>query len=296
MNIGKEFVSVFITGEDQEPPALLCALRITRTGGRFPLELDATGNVSIPGLLIETTGWEKDDKLTLVFSKPVDGLSVKNCIGTEGAPGLVMESTPGYKTEIVFRFESKPVYESRFVFRLKPGVKDSAGNESEDEYVYRVFANGGASKPPMLAGIRMPMAPGSDNEKELVYYGTDSLFSTIPITEGRDNYPSGESIKTWMELYFNTAENASIDLFSLMELFRIETSNNVLTFSPRQIKTDNFSVTAPQTGWEDMERIEIIGTLVNSTNYGIVNIQIMPGLKDSLDNVNDKLLRISLVK
>jgi hypothetical protein len=81
-----------------------------------------------------------------------------------------------------------------------------------------------------------------------------------------------------------------------MELFRIETSNNVLTFSPRQIKTNGFSAPEPEKGWENFERIEIAGILTNSTNFGIVNFQISPGLTDSLGNKSEKQFRISLVK
>jgi hypothetical protein len=142
----------------------------------------------------------------------------------------------------------------------------------------------------------MPMAPGNETDSELVCFSVDSLFKNIPITEGSDNYPSGENVKTWIELYFVTAEGAAIDTFSLIELFRIETSNNVLVFSPRQIKTSGYSVSDPHPEWINYERIEIAGTLVNSTNFGIVNFQIAPGLKDSLGNKSDQTLKISVVK
>ena len=296
MNTRNDFTSVFTIGTDHEVPELLYAYRIAKNGDFFPLELDSSGFVSASELPKESQGWEKEDRLSLVFSELVDSLSVKNCLSVEDASSLVMETFPGYETEFVFRFETIPVYESRFTFRLKPGVKDSAGNESGKEYIYRVFANGKHSKPPTLAGIRLPMAPGSETDQELVHFGTDSLFERIPIRDGENNYPSREDIETWIELYFITAEGASIDSFSLMELFRIETSNNVLTFSPRRVKTDNFSVTSPQTGWENFERLEITGNLVNSINYGVVSFQISPGLKDSFGNKNDKTLRISLIK
>jgi hypothetical protein len=296
MNIGKDFVSVFTIGTDHEIPHLLYAGRITESGGNVQLDIDTGGYVSAAKLPVENDGWEKNDKLFLAFSKPVDGLSVKNYLNVEGVSGLVMETAPGYKTEFVFRFETVPVYESRFVFRLKPGVKDDAGNESGAEYIYRIFANGKHSKPPALAGIRIPMAPGSETNLEFVSFSTDMPFENIPITEGGNNYPSGETVKTWIEFYFAVADGASIDPFSVMELFRIETSNNVLTFSPRQIKTDNFSVSTPQIGWENLQRIEIMGNLVNSINFGIVNFQISSGLTDSKGNKNEKLQRISVLK
>jgi len=283
MNVGNDFTSIFITGTDHEAPALLCAQRITKDGDNVPLYFDT-----------ENQAWEKEDRLLLVFSEQVDGLSVKNCLSVEDASGLAMETPCDYRKEFVFCFDTVPVYESRFVFRLKSGVKDIAGNESGDEYVYRVFANGKFSKSPALVGIRLPMAPKSDTDKKLACFGIDSLFEDFPITD--ENYPSKIDIKTWIEMYFTTAEGALIDLFSLMELFRIDTSNNVLTFFPRQIKTENFSIPSAQLGWEDYQRIEIEGVLTNSINFGVVNFQIAPGLKDNLGNKNEKLLRISVVK
>jgi hypothetical protein len=293
MNIGNEFISIFTTGNDHEKPYLLIVKRITKDGSVYELAPDRgySGAAKLP---VENNGWEKDDRLSLFFSKPVDGLSVKNYLSAEDAPNLFLETSPGYNTEFIFRFESIPAYESRFTFRIKPGIKDSAGNETKDEYIYRIFADGKYSKPPALEGIRMLMSPNNTSNIRIFCAGTDSLFEKIPIND--ENYPSGENIQTWIEFYFNTAEGALIDIFSIMELFRIETSNNVITFSPRRIKDGNFSAAQPHPGWEDFERLEISGEIKNTTNYGIINFIIGAGLKDNLGNINDKILKISVVK
>jgi hypothetical protein len=302
MNIGNDFLSVFTAGTDHEAPFLLYAKRITKDSDAFTL--NAGGFIGAAELPVENQDWEKDDRLLLVFSEPVDSLTVKNYLNVEDASGLVMENSSlitdgrGYSTEFIFKFDSVPVYESRFAFRLKPGVKDLSGNESKNAYIYRIFANGKKSKPPILKGIRMPMSPGKP-DLNFFYTGTDSIFKVIPIAD--ENYPSGESIQTWIEFYFETAEGtygekATIDQFSMMELFRIETSNNVVNFSPRQVKTSNFSVSAPHPEWESFVRLEIAGNIVNSTNYGLVIFHIGAGLKDSFGNKNENSQKVSLVK
>jgi hypothetical protein len=293
MNIGNDFLCVFTTKIDLEIPYLVNAMRITNKNELITLSNDK-GYSSAAESPVENQDWEKDDKLTLVFSKPVDSISVKNYTSVENSPNLIMETPTGYEAEYIFRFESIPAYESRFTLRVKPGIKDAAGNETKEEYIYKIFANGKFSKPPTLAGIRIPMAPASNRDKELIFYETDSLFNSFPITG--ENYPSGENIYTWIELYFLTAEDASIDLFSLMELFRIDTSNNVISFSPRQVKDADFSTAEPHISMEEYKRVEIAGYLTNSTNFGVVNIQIAAGLKDTLGNRSDKLLKISLLK
>ena len=290
MSIGKSFLSVFVIGMDHDIPCLVQAWRLTNSGEEPLLE---SGK---PGVFIENSGWEKNDRLKLMFSKPVDSLSVKNCLNAEGGPALALKDAPLFNTEIIFQFETRPEYESRFAFRLKAGVKDNAGNESAVEYVYRIFANGANSKPPRLVGIRLPMAPGSQTDREPAMFEIDSVFKMLPITDGQENYPSTEGRSTWIEFYFETAVGASIDPLSLMELFRIETSNNVLTFSPRLVKSGSFSFPNPEPGWENFQRLEIAGILTNSINFGVVNFLIGSGLRDSYGNKNEKSFCISLLK
>jgi hypothetical protein len=293
INIGNEFISLFTIGDDHEKPYLLNAKRITKDDSFYELvpDIGYSGAAQLP---VENDGWEKYDRLFLIFSKPVDSISLKNNLTAEDASSLVLEGSHGYSTEFIFRFENSPVYESRFTFKIKSGIKDSAGNETKDEYIYRIFVDGKFSKPPELAGIRMLMSPNNVSNKKLFTAGTDSLFINIPIND--ENYPSGETLQTWIEIYFDTAEGALIDIFSLMEHFRIETSNNVITFSPRRIKENNFSVQQPHSDWENFSRMEIIGDIKNTTNYGLINFIIGAGLKDSLGNINDKTLKISVIK
>ena len=290
--IGKDFKSVFITGQDREIPELISARRVTKNGECF--ELNAGGfYFGAEYLPVENSEWEKDDKLYLLFSKPVDSNTVKNSISIDDGPNLIMETPPGFYSEFIFRFDNF-IFKNRFTLRIKKGIKDNFENETNEEYLFNIFTDGKYSEPPELAGLRMPMAPKNGHDQNVKYFSINSLFDIIHITN--ENYPSGESVASWIELYFSAAEGASIDIFSVMELFRIETSNNVITFSPRRIKTDNFSISQPHAGNENLLRIEISGNLINSTYFGIINFIIAPGLKDTLGNINENEFRISLIK
>jgi hypothetical protein len=293
MSMGSDFSSAFIIGSDLEKPRLNKAWCFTKMADNRELEKGIAG---------ENVRWEKDDRLRLAFSEPVDTLSVKNCLDAEGAPSLRMETLPGLNEEVVFSFESPPAYESRFSFRLKTGVKDRFGNESDSEYVFKIFVNGPRSKPPALAGVRIPMAPGSASDQELRSYGIDSLFMDLPVNppgpleDPGDRYPYAVQTETWIECYFETAPGLTVDVYSLMRLFRIETSNNALNFSPRFIKEDFFSVADPEPGWENYQRLEIRGFLVNTVNSGVVTIRIDSGLLDSGGNKSEKAFCVSLLK
>jgi len=293
MSVGKDFISIFTTRTDSIPPVLLYANRVTKKDEIIHLNPDNSSSNDGESYQ-ENQDWEKDDKLQLIFSEPVDSVTVKNYLNIEDSQSLFMETSPGYKSEFIFRFDNIPVFESRFTLRIKPGVKDIDGNESKEEYVYKIFANGKYSKPPSLAGFRMPIAVNKENELTLEYFSINSLYEIISISD--NYYPSGESVAAWIELYFDTAEGALIDPFSIMEHFRIETSNNVINFSPRQVKIKDFTVSDPQQGMEKFQRAEIKGILINSTDFGIINFLIAPGLRDSLGNKNENLLRISVIK
>jgi hypothetical protein len=293
MTTGSAFSSVFTAGADLEKPRLASAWRLTKGGVSEPLD---------SGITPENSGREKDGRLRLDFSEPVDALSVKNCLSAEAAPSFRMETMPGPVDEAVFAFESPPVYESRFTFKLKGGVRDIAGNESDDAYVFRIFADGPRSKPPALVGIRLPMAPGSAGDKELARYGIDSLFQNLPVKapgpleDQKARYPYSVPAETWIECYFETAPGLSVDVLSVMALFRVETSNNALSFSPRLVKGSGFQAVDPEPGWEQYQRLEIQGYLTNTVNSGVVYIEIGSGLKDTGGNKNEKAFRISLLK
>jgi hypothetical protein len=142
------------------------------------------------------------------------------------------------------------------------------------------------------------MAPGrsTPEAQEPCDYSVDDLFSDLPVEDGEDRFPFSVEVPLWIELYFDTAEGAEVDPFSVMALFRVETTNNVLSFSPRSIRTENFTLAEPRAGWESFSRVEIGGFLTNTVNTGVVNFIVGEGLGDSLGNRSEELFQVSLSK
>ena len=293
MEMRNDFNNIFYIGEDRSVPYLVGAWRLTANGEREEIFHEPLGE------FIENDGWEKNDKLVLGFSRPVDLLSVNTALSAEGvsAPVLEMQSDDshtGFASEAVFRFDRTPAYESRFSVRLRSGIKDRSGNEAKDEYVFRIFANGENSKPPSLVGIRLPMSPEDDSDFQLRTYSTDQLFDDFPVQS--ENYPYNVKTAAWIEFYFDCSAGATIDPFSLMEFFRIETSNNVIQFVPLAVRTNGFSVDDPHPLWEGYQRIEIAGDLTNTANSGLVHFFINRGIRDSSGNTSENQFRISVIK
>ncbi|MDR1286990.1 MAG: Ig-like domain-containing protein [Treponema sp.] len=290
LSLGKSITSVFTAGVDTERPFLIAARALFEDGSFQELAEE------IPGNYTENSHWERTTRLVLVFSEDVDTFSVRSALSAEGASSPVSETPPGMTSEMIFSLSGTPAWGSRFLFRLGPGVRDAAGNESENTRLFRIHADGPFSKPPSLAGMRLPMAPGKGaGEQELAVYTPGDLFDDLPVQNGEGRFPYGTEVSEWIELYFDTAEGSFVDPLSVMELFRVE-SAGAFSFSPRSVRREDFSEAAPAPGWEEYERVEIRGVLVNSTGGGVVSFITGAGLRDSLGNLSEKVFRISLLK
>lgn len=284
--LGEEFTSRFSIGSDQEKP---CVLRAWVLDGNGRTELSQAG---------EYAGWESFHRLELEFSEPVDAGSVRSSLVTEPSANLLMETAPGFSGSVVFRFTEKPVWGEPFLFRLRSGVKDEGGNESTGEYVYRIRASGPLSKPPVLIGLRLPMAPGKTGPaawKPLCVTPED-LFEDLPIVPGEGCFPYEEAVPVWLELYFDIAPGAAINLHSLMELFRVDATGGAVYFSPRSVRDSGFTWTEKHADWNMYERVEIRGLLTNTVNSGVVTFQTASGLEDTMGNSSAAAYRISLLK
>jgi hypothetical protein len=197
----------------------------------------------------------------------------------------------------VLRPVSAPVWGSSFTLELGNSVKDVSGNTLAEKYRYNIKADGPNSKPPSLAGIRLPLDPGAADMDPAVYRPGD-LFADLPLESPVFPFDTGTDF--WIELYFDTAGgpfgSAGIDPFSLMEKFSVTVTNNALSFSPREIKLSGFSLPEPVPGWETFFRAEVRGVLTNRPYGGVVTIQAAQGLADSFGNRSGETFRILLVK
>ncbi|MDL2230107.1 Ig-like domain-containing protein, partial [Treponema sp. OttesenSCG-928-L16] len=294
ISTGREFKSRFTVGDDKTPPELLAAYAVDDSGViMFSLIEDSLG-----GGGAENPNWESSYSLRLDFSEPVNTDTVKNSITVVSAGSLELQSTPGFLDSVIFSFSEKPVYLSRFDIKIGPGIEDQPGNKSTKNYVYKFFADGVNSKPPALIGIRLPLAPGESNPNDWdpAVYAVGDLFADLPIEDGAAKYTFDTAIPTWIELYFDTAPGASLDLFSIMDLFSISSTNTALSFSFRAIKDSGFSWGAPHSAWSSYTRVEVQGRLTNYGSSGVVTIKVGNGVLDTYGNRNDNDIQLILLK
>jgi hypothetical protein len=287
------YVNTIING-DSERPALLSVYAINLNDEAYEIE---TNNMPWSGLT-EYAEWDSSFKLRLDFSEPVDTGSVKNRLSVEPYASLVMETPPGMASSIIFSFADKPAWQSSFLFKLNTGIRDEAGNETDEVRFFKIRVANENSKPPSLIGIRLPLAPRKSyiEEQNPQTFTPNDLYADFNLDFDEIYFSNVTFIDFWVEFYFDTAPNTRIDIFSLMDLFRMEITNRAITFSPRHIEVNNFTWSEPAKGWEEYDRVEMRGSLSNSVRSGVVMFCINNGLEDTRGNKSMESFRISLLK
>jgi hypothetical protein len=142
------------------------------------------------------------------------------------------------------------------------------------------------------------MAPGESNpdDWDAAVYAVGDLFEDLPIEDGATKYTFDTAIFTWIELYFDAAPGAKVDLFSIMDLFSVRATNTALSFSSLAVKDSGFSWINPHSEWSAYTRVEIQGRLTNYGPLGVVTIQVGGGLLDTFGNRNDNTMQLILLK
>lgn len=287
LSLGQSFNLHFSAGSDTGGPVLLAAYALD--GGVRTAQL-------VSGF--EYAGWERYYALELVFSEPVDTASAAAALDTEPSLGIVSGSPPGFGDDLVFRFKTEPAWETPYVINLNNTVKDAAGNSSAEKTSFRIRTAGPRSKPPSLAGIRVPMNPSASSNSETLGFAPENILDDLPLESSV--FPFDTPVPFWVELYFDTARNeinsASINQFSLMNRFKFGATNNALSFSPREIRTSDFSVEDPAPGRNGLFRAEIRGMITNRPYAGMITIEMGAGLEDSFGNKSAEAFRILLLK
>ncbi|MDR1142622.1 MAG: Ig-like domain-containing protein [Spirochaetaceae bacterium] len=288
LETGRPYVLHFSAGTDRTGPELLAAYAVDPEGNSTLVLEPFDGSAS------ENRGWERTCRLKLVFSEPVDTVSVGAALDSTPALGMILESSPGYEDTLVYRFSDAPAYGSSFTLSLEKTVRDRSGNTMAARILWYIRADGGASSPPVLKGMRFPLFPGAAEGADLAVFTPENQFADLPVRG--EYYPFDTGVSTWIELYFALSPGAVVDTFSLMNVFRMTATNGALSFSPREIRISGFTLSDPAAGWEGLCRVEIRGVLTNKPYTGMVTVEVGAGLSDSLGNAGGEAYRILLLK
>jgi len=297
--MGRTYRLHFSVGPDGDGPRLL-TMKALDAGGSPVQDLTFTefeGDGGPGSAIPVNENFERTYKIALEFSEPVDPATVKNKLSIQSSLGYTLSPPYPASASLVLTFTDPPIYGKLYTLSLARGVGDRQGNASTQQVLCNFMVNGPASKPPRLIGIRLPLAPGGGpGNEEPIQFSMDDAFANVPISNGTGRYPFDVPTNTWIELYFDVAQGAQIDLFSLMNSLNVSATNGALSFAPRNMKHTGFTWTDPAPGWECYERIEVQGLLTNGTNGGLVTVSLSADLADSLGNRAGQVQTLPLLK
>ncbi|TFG82901.1 MAG: hypothetical protein E4H20_06725 [Spirochaetales bacterium] len=293
--MGTDYRFRFFSGADRIAPFLDIASAIDENEiSAFMLLPDGPddGEFTVNG------GWEAFWRLQLVFSEPVRLSSLATRIVVEGCAPPVLETTAVFSDIASFRFDERPPWGDLFSVRVRDGYTDVEGNAATKEVVYRMRADGVASRPPRWVGLRLPLAPGEVDPgfRNLTAFPVDEPYAILILADSPESYPTGISVPTSIELYLELAEGAEPDLFSIMERFRVSATNGALDFSPCLVSTGGFAYASPYPPWSSCALVRIDGVLTNRLEPGMVTVSLGAGLSDSRGNIMREAAILPLVQ
>lgn len=307
-NVGNDSTKPELTGVFAVDAQGAAVFPLTRAMPDSPLSTGAPLPTGTPSAatVAENGQWENTYSLRFEFSENIDMARFKNHITIEPAERFAIDGNAVFADTAMLRFTARPAYLSRFTITISDAICDASGNQNNSVYIYRIYVNGIHSKPPALAAVRFPLSPHTS------FAASQNLPNTYPAAgfqnavmsypysfnlSGAENYYKyGVDTDTWLELYFDTADGAAIDLISIREKFRIEGTNNAIVFSPYSVIDSGFTWQNPAAEFSAYRRVEVRGVLNNVNRSGLVTFYIGSGLSDSLGNKNEDVQRIELYK
>ncbi|MDR0639312.1 MAG: Ig-like domain-containing protein [Spirochaetaceae bacterium] len=273
--LGADFVSRFTVGIETVAPALTGVTALDENG--VPVE-HGGGDWTLSEIPAENAGWETGYQLLFRFSEKVDVLSFKKAVSVVPSLSFVVDTagtSQGFSDEAFLSFTERPAFEQRYLVNVESGVKDEAGNESTAPASFRLYVNGKKSKPPALTRIEVQSGGSSCG------FGLGDNFNNLQITS------DDEAVIT---LWFDTAEGAEVNLYSLMECFGFSSTNNAASFQAASIAYGDAAE------GESCPAV-ITGALTNKAiEHGVITISVGAGLVDTYGNKQEKAQRVVLLK
>jgi hypothetical protein len=270
--LGKERVIHFTADMETVPPEITGVAALDENAS--PVKQGDTEYI-LAEVSAENSSWESAYKLLFNFSERIDVLSFKKAVTVEPSLSFAVDTKKAFSDTVILSFIDRPVFQQRYLIKLDSGIKDESGNESAETKSYRIYVDGKKSKPPSLKKLEI-----ASNGKSTVYTIIDNYTRFINLSDNAATFT----------LWFEVAEGAVIDRYSLTECFSVSSQNNVVSFLSSTIDDG--------TALEDGCVPVVITGILNckNTESGLVTISIGAGLLDSYGNQQTKEQKLILSK
>jgi hypothetical protein len=287
--LAEEFSSHFSIGSDTTPPVVASVGNVA--GGvpgseLIPVDDPTDGVVTVKEL------WECGWGFAVRFSEPVLRDSIESYLVF--SPGWLYELDCPSEASDYFILQPKErlAYDTLYTLTVRKGVTDQQGNKTPEDLAYRFRINGPASKPPVVARLRFRLNP-ADPPESAAYaeYAPQDAFLSLNLAA----FPVGSTLPGYIDCYFALAQEAGINLMSLMEAFSISTTNGCASFAITAIQATGFDEPQPEpVAGAVPARIHL--DIGNAAASGIVTLKLSADFIDSAGNPIAAAWQLPLLK
>lgn len=277
-NIEKEIKHIFLVEGDNALPELI--------------ELGNTVDIHINTFepFMHTNNWNRTDNIHLIFSKPIDFVSLQAGISIEPAWNFSLEEiTPGH---YLLSSDDDLIWDTIYLLTLDTKIKDLYENKIVEPYDIYLRVNGLASQPPSVERVLLysydtsnPASPTESFHDELYDKNATDHFHVVDFSP----FDSAD-VNGYIDFYLTIAEGATIDFYNFAENFTINSDeDNVVDFVIFHLEMISESVTP---FWGSIPANPLNNYIVrvysiimnNNTGTGYITIKLRSGFKDSLNN------------
>ncbi len=247
---------------------LLCVSFPADVSGCAAMSVDSDSPALVPGL----EDFDRDTEFSLRFSVPVYATDLSRMLTISPAVPLHLDLDPGiHVSEVGVRVLSSLDPSTEYVLELGENLRDHHGRTIGRSRFATLRPAARDYRKPSVAVIRF-------GGNELSDGGLLDLSAFFPHTDER---------RGALHIYLDHAENATVSALEVIRHFRILTWSNSARFRLMSATADILSPGSTRV----RASLEIVD---EAGRFGVVSMQLRPGLSDSLGNLLEREWRIDL--
>jgi hypothetical protein len=288
-SLADEFISRFSVGSDTAPPAVSS---VRNTMGGIASGVSLAADDPDDAAVTVTESWECGWGIEVHFSEPVLRESIESYLVFSPDWRYSIDCPSLASDTLSLQPEERLVYDTVYTLTVRQGVTDEQGNKTPADTCYRFRSNGSASAPPQVTKLRFRLNPADPPvDAEYAEYGPNDAFLSLDLTE----FSAGSTVSTYLDLYLILAQDAGVNLMSLMEAFSISTTNGCAIFAIPAMQATDFADPQPEpVAGAAVARIKL--DITNGTSSGIVTFKLSGDLIDSSGNPIAAAWQLPLLK
>lgn len=276
----RSFSSVFVNMPDIESPVYSISWKTESANGMI-VPSSATENIPLSSQLI------------LSFSEQIITDSLTSFISFKPSLGMTIEPDSETKKSAVITFTEKPEWGKLYTLQINKGIKDTAGNQTEETSDFNLVFNREADRP--VSFITGLFSTGSGS-----WFSIGSTNSYADMNLPVETFKTIESVSVPFYLAFRiSSDSPAINLISIMKNMSIDTTNSCASFHIKKMQIltkaeyesseiKDITLTQEDTSEWNICIVKCIVEVQNEDNRGLIRFCFDSNISDTAGNKLNK--------